>query len=306
MKARVTLALVVALGLSACGGGHHSTVTTTTHPSTGQIKYHTALGESAHSPTFGVPPKGFQLPSPAIGVPTLEMYDTVTLSTVPANPVALAGYTSGFWPTYLPLVHAYPHAVVKSIAVSVLHNAMCLDIEPGDATPSEAAAWYKTDVAAGFRKPCYYANLSTMPAVQANLAANHIPRSAVFLWDADWTYHQHLDSGYDATQWTDRSGGKNLDESTATLAFLGKTPPKPPPPAKTYCFGKHYDPKHSAKVCTTVRPLTSRRSHARDASKRVYALYHCKSPERRPVCRTMRHRITYFNEKVQQAIHQYG
>lgn len=181
---------------------------------------------------------------PMLSHGTAEQFDTITLSSVPANPGFLAGYTAGNWPTYLPLVRAYPHAKVKSIAISSGYHAMCLDVEPGDAVPSQAAAWVKADIAAGFPKPCIYSSLwEFVNQVRPDLAAAGISRSQVWEWDADYIFVSRLDPTFDCTQWTSKAFGRNLDESTCTLAFLGVNPTPPPkPPAKQVCFGRKTTP----------------------------------------------------------------
>jgi len=66
-------------------------------------------------------------------------------------------------------------------------------------------------------------------------------RDRYFIWSAHYTFHSHICSpsgcGYpqaDATQWTDKSGGKNLDESLCSDAFFQVRPvPTPPIPEDT-------------------------------------------------------------------------
>lgn len=188
-------------------------------------------GGSVHPKGWGAPaPRTVRL-SPSL-VPTAAMYDTITLSTVPAHPFALGGYTSGYWPTYLPLRRTYPQAHVVSIAVTANNHADCLDVEPGDATPGQVASWVRAD--RGFAKPCVYSSYwEFVTQVRPALQRAGIARSAVFEWDADYTYVPHIDAGFDATQWTDHAFGRNLDASVVTLAFLSVaqpplTPPVPP------------------------------------------------------------------------------
>lgn len=201
-------------------------------------------GGSVHPPGWGGTPKGASLPLP-YSAPSHEMFDTVTLVTVPSNPFALAGYTSGYWPTFLPLRRRYPRAHTISIAISASHHADCLDDEPGDASPGQAGPWARSDLQAGWAKPCVYTSLSQMPAVKASLRAwlGANWRSRVLLWLAWYRYRPGLVSGYDAVQWTDRSRNSNLDESTVTIGFLRyahpayvpvvhKPKPKPKPTPK--------------------------------------------------------------------------
>lgn len=293
--------VAMTLLLAACGGVAHP------HQQRVQTKY----GVAAHSPTFGLPPKGahpYRL-SPKV-VPTIEMFDTVTLSTLAGlQPAALAGYTSGYWPTYVPLTRAYPALAatghVVSINVYYTYHGNCLDVEPGDATPAQAAVWVGADLIAGFWKPCVYASLSTMAQVRYYLNAANIPRSAYRLWDADWTYYAHLDAGYDATQWTDHAYSRNLDESTvSTTTFFQGPPPAPPRP---HCFGPNWERSNS--TCQHIRPLVASWSRARDSSLRALNARHClysgivngtATPlfHNRTDCNALTQRATYFAHLV--------
>jgi hypothetical protein len=163
-------------------------------------------------------------------------------------------------------------------------------------------------------KPCVYANLSTMPSVRSNLSSHGVARSSVFLWDADWTYHAHLDSGYDCTQWTDRSLSRNLDESTCTLAFYGvkppppKPPPPPPPPPppkppRLHCFGPKATP--TTATCKRVRADVARWSRQRSGARRALAGTNlalrrgrCRKPYRRAVCRTNGSRAAALGREI--------
>lgn len=230
--------LAVSWTITACGGQHAGA----------QPVYQTPYGPSAHSPSFGKPPLNESAPPPASLTNTLQMYDSVSINVLPVGNPVYAGYTSGNWPTYTSLVAKFPLAKVVSIAVNTSHTAQCLDIEPGDATPSEAAAWFRAD-RSGHAKPCFYASLANWPTVAADLSAAGISRSQYFAWDANWTYVKHLDSGYDATQWTDHYNGTNVDASTVTKSFAGVTVaphPNVPVPSPRTCPAKA---KAIAKVC---------------------------------------------------------
>ena len=195
----------------------------------GQPRTHTKYGVSPHASGFGRPAPQSAQHNFSAGR-TVSMYDTITLDTVPSNPQVLAGYTSGYWPTYQPLVNRYPKAKVKSIAIAARYHAMCLDVEPGDATPDQVVAWFYADRKAGFSKPCIYSSYYYWrDQISPLLAKAHIPRSAYWAWDADYTYYAHIDYGFDGTQWTDHYNNKNLDASTITYAFSELIAPKPQP-----------------------------------------------------------------------------
>lgn len=157
------------------------------------------------------------------------MYDSVTLGEIPANAEAVAGYTSGHWPTFPDVVTRWPKAKHLSIAVNAEHDADCLDIEPGDATPDQAPAWVRRQVLRGVKKPVVYSSVSQMPTVLSVLKASGIDRSQVRVWTAHYTFREHrcdkacgfgFNTTSDATQYTDKALGKNLDASLISDSFF--------------------------------------------------------------------------------------
>jgi hypothetical protein len=168
----------------------------------------------------------------------IVMFDAIDVSQIPAGASAVAGYTAGMWPTASQLAAQFPHAHLLTIAISAGHDADCLDIETGDATPAGAAAWYMRQRARGITRPCLYASASVMAAgVVPGLRRAGIPRTAVRLWSAHYTHSAHicgpsscgalLDAA-DGTQWTDRAMGRSLDQSLLAADFFG-TPSAPAP-----------------------------------------------------------------------------
>ena len=148
------------------------------------------------------------------------MYDSVDLSQIPPDAQAVAGYVGGSWPTYGELAKRFPKAHRLSIAVNASETAECLDVEVGDATPTEAPAWVERMEKAGIWRPCLYANLSTMPAVLTALHEAGIARERVRLWVAHYVFTPTLPAGFDACQWTDKALGRNLDESLVVDDFF--------------------------------------------------------------------------------------
>lgn len=260
--------LVAAVCLAACGGSHHHKAAV--HASC--PGYVTQWGCSAHSATFGLPPKGLGI-SPQLGTTSgVTMYDSVNLATVPANPSAVAGYTGGSWPTWFDLPSRFPHAVRVPIGIfgniplykSLVGRMACLDVEPGDAPPALAGPWARGELTLGV-KPCIYANLSTMPAVKASLAG--LRRSQYFLWDADWTGTSHIDLGYDATQYTDHAFNRNLDASLVSKAFLGINPSPPLP----VCIHK----RMTRFECNGRKEQIAKQTRAAASSQRAYKARGC-------------------------------
>jgi hypothetical protein len=144
------------------------------------------------------------------------IYDSVTPAAIPAHHV-MATYATGNYAATAPRATAGGPAL-RIDTIGRDYSASVLDVEPGDATPSVAAAW------AWHRlkdNPSALAHIYTMrsewPAVQA--AVSHLPswmRGHVRWWIADPTGTPHLVPGSEATQWY---WGKNYDISTASPNF---------------------------------------------------------------------------------------
>lgn len=158
------------------------------------------------------------------------MFDSIDVSQIPRDAAAAAGYTSGYWPTWNTIkAGPWPHKL--SIAVTASHNdARCLDVEPGDATPDQAPGWVKAAKARGVKEPVLYSSLSVMPQVIAACSRAGISRSEYKVWTAHYNDKKHvctpacgygLNTDADATQWTDHSQGRNLDESLCVGSFFG-------------------------------------------------------------------------------------
>lgn len=264
------------LALAGCGGGHASKVGSA-HParkSSAENLTQSAMG-SVHPPDWGSTPPGFVLP-PQLprAIPTATMFDAVTLSNVPRNPFAVAGYIAGNWPTWFSLAGDFPGAHRVSIAIHLGEHAMCGDFEPGDMDASQAGEWAKDDIAAGFKTPCEYGDLSNMPEIKASLAAalGSRWRAESLLWLAWYTDRPGLTPGYDADQYTDHALGLSLDENTVTLNFLRiASPPYVPPPVLPVCFTHH----EAASVCAWVKAKVASDQRAAASSQRAYLARGC-------------------------------
>lgn len=157
----------------------------------------------------------------------VAMYDSVTVSEIPADAPAVAGYVAGLFPTWSLIVERFPNAKHLSVAVTAEQDADCLDIESGDARPDQAPAWHARQRARGVLRPCLYANTSTMPSVVSALTSAGIKRADYRLWSAHFTGVPHIEAGSDATQWTDHALGRNLDQSLCAANFFDEQPVKP-------------------------------------------------------------------------------
>lgn len=159
---------------------------------------------------------------------TVEMFDSIDPSQIPAGQDA-AGYVDGRWRTYSQL-HG-PHNL--SIAVFASDDADVIDDEAGDATNSQLPGWVRRELGLGHSRPVTYFAVSNSPGAAAALRSGGIARPEIRCWTAHYNYRPHLcgagcglDPWFgtaDATQWTDRSGGRNLDESTVADSFFAPT-----------------------------------------------------------------------------------
>lgn len=156
-------------------------------------------------------------PKPVAG--PITMYDAVTVTNIPAGAQAVAGYVNGRYQTVHELEARFPRAKLLTIAVTADADADCLDVENGDATPEQAPQWVHRQLARRVKRPCIYANRSTMPAVWAALTRVGIERDEVRLWVADWTGEPHIPAPYDACQW---HGGVDVayDQSLTLAGFF--------------------------------------------------------------------------------------
>jgi hypothetical protein len=167
------------------------------------------------------------------------MYDSVTVGEIPTDAGAVALYIDGNfdnWPKWTRKTNRL------SIAVHAQDNAAALDIERGDATPAQAPAWVRRQLARGQWRPVVYAARDNIPAVLAELQAAGIERNVVRIWSAHIGQGPHICSPRscgasftaDGTQWTFSALRRNLDESLIDDNFFPAKPakkkrPKPPP-----------------------------------------------------------------------------
>jgi hypothetical protein len=161
----------------------------------------------------------------------LTMFDSVTVSEIPANAQAVAGYVGGKWPTFAELRTKFPHAYKLSIAINAGEDAECLDIENGDATPAQAPGWFHRQRARGVKKPVFYTSLSEANAVMAALSRAGIARHEYRLWTGHHTDSPHicgpsegLIGHADCTQYINHALGRNLDASLCASGFFPASP----------------------------------------------------------------------------------
>jgi len=165
-----------------------------------------AAAPAAAAPTAPAPP-----PQP------YQLYDSVTPSSLPSSSMAVAVYANGHYA-------AQPSQVGKrGLTLWIDTNgsdphADVLDVEPGDATPTQAAAWVQQKLNASPNSTAIiYTMRSDWGAVQAAVSqlAWWMPSHTKY-WIADPTGVPHIVPGSQATQWY---WGQNYDISTALPSF---------------------------------------------------------------------------------------
>jgi hypothetical protein len=143
------------------------------------------------------------------------IYDSVVPTAIPANNM-VATYATG--PYAASPSQVAGRSVMWIDVYGTDYNASALDVEPSDATPTQAAAWAYNRLR---EHPTAIAHIYTMvsewPSVQAACAT--LPawmRAHIRWWIADPTGVPHIVPGSDATQWY---WGQNYDISTASPNF---------------------------------------------------------------------------------------
>ncbi|HET9894780.1 MAG TPA: hypothetical protein VFQ44_07580 [Streptosporangiaceae bacterium] len=155
-------------------------------------------------------------PAPSGPAKPYLMYDSVTPSSIPSGRVA-AVYATGGFAASPSQVGSHPGVVWIDTNGSD-PKASALDVEPGDATPSQAAGWAKSRLSAN---PNAVARIYTMRsewgAVKSAVAGLPEKMQAhVRWWIADPTGQQHMVPGAAATQWY---WGSHYDITTASPRF---------------------------------------------------------------------------------------
>jgi peptidoglycan hydrolase-like protein with peptidoglycan-binding domain len=161
---------------------------------------------------------------------TLIMFDDVNVHLLPAGANAYAGYLDGTYSNFAQVKAGHPQAHLIGIAVRTSDDGDALDVEPGDATISQAAEWVARQHARGAARPIIYVSSGNAQQLINTLAGAGISRSAYRLWAAHYGTGSHICGpacGYpqaDATQFTSKARGESLDESQMADDFFGAQP----------------------------------------------------------------------------------
>jgi hypothetical protein len=155
--------------------------------------------------------------APAAPAKPYEMYDSVTPSAIPGGK-AVAVYADGGYAASPSQVTGHGQVTWIDTNGSDPKGANALDVEPGDATPTQAASWAHERLTA---HPGATAVIYTMRSdwAAAKAAVSSLPKSMqshVKWWIADPTGVAHIVPGASATQWY---WGTNYDISSVAPGF---------------------------------------------------------------------------------------
>jgi hypothetical protein len=155
-------------------------------------------------------------PAPAPPAQPSTIYDSVTPSSIPAGAKA-AVYSDGTYAASPAQVAGHPNTLWIDTNGSN-PKANVLDVEPGDATPQQAATWVQQKLTGTPNQTAIvYTYRAQWQATQQ--AISTLPQqmqSHVKWWIADPTGVPHIVPGSDATQWY---WGQNYDQSLANPGF---------------------------------------------------------------------------------------
>jgi hypothetical protein len=171
---------------------------------------HAALAEVKH------PASHPHHAAPAEPTKPYSIYDSITPSSLPADQPA-AVYATGDYAAAASSVSGHSKVLWIDTTGSD-YAASALDVEPGDATPAQAAYWAEHRLS---DHPGSLAIIYTMrsewPQVQAAVGTlSHSMQSRVRWWIADPTGVPHIVPGAAATQWY---WGQNYDITSASPRF---------------------------------------------------------------------------------------
>ena len=157
---------------------------------------------------------------PSVGFDTVTPSDLFGLVARPGTPhIALGGYPDGIFADEAQIKAEYPHAIVYGYAVRASDDGDILDIERGDAVPSQAPGWYRRQKPRVFRVPGLYCSASVVAEVIAEMHQAGIPREDYLIVSAHFGIGPHICGPHtcgfpqaDSSQWTDTGPhGENVD-----------------------------------------------------------------------------------------------
>ena len=166
---------------------------------------------------------------------TLRMADSTNPADLPGGMDAYGGYGNGDWPDWPAIAGAHPGVPVVEFDVSGVGLGIALDIERGDASPSQFPLWWLNRCLSGVFRPIGYAAISDMPQVVGFANNARIARADYRLLSAHYGEGEHICGPgtcgspiqCDGTQWVDWG---TWDQSSLEDWFFASPPVVTPPP----------------------------------------------------------------------------
>lgn len=153
---------------------------------------------------------------------TRLMYDSVTAGDIPSDATMVAGYVDGHYRNVDAMRKRFPHAVVVGIAVDHRTNdGIVLDVEQGDASPTESVQWVVMRRHAG-KDPSVYCSVSEWNAVRAAFHAAGVTEP--HYWVAHYDGVASVPKGAVAKQFKSGSAGHHYDTSVVSTYWPGVDP----------------------------------------------------------------------------------
>ena len=164
----------------------------------------------------------------------VQMIDSVTPAAIPKGTPVVAGYVDGPYGPSDPFHSGwtaaswgqFPGSQLVTITTLGAAGARVYDIESGDGTPSQGAAWARREIASG-RRPTLYCSLSAWPGVKA------LAPAGVDYWIAHYDGVPNIPAGAVAKQYAQNRpglGGHNIDVSVTNGQWPAHPIPNPPEP----------------------------------------------------------------------------
>lgn len=164
---------------------------------------------------------------------TRRMADSVTVADLPVGMDLYAAYANGLYANLAQVKARFPGKTVISISITAGANVGdCLDVETGDALPSQAPAWIQMRRAAGHRGPLVYCSEAAWPAVKNAFIADRIPQPGYWVAGYPGAEGDAIPQGAIGHQWIDHGG---WDESVMVDYLPGidnQNPETPVAPTK--------------------------------------------------------------------------
>jgi peptidoglycan hydrolase-like protein with peptidoglycan-binding domain len=168
---------------------------------------------------------------------TLLGQDSVGVGSLQSGLAVYAGYAYGPFNNWAALVARFGKTA-KLISISPVvetsERVACLDIEPGNASPSSAPAFVRLGRSGILAKPTIYCSAGDTGAVNEALQGAGIVRSSYYIWSAHWI-GKHIcgpaTCGYPQADGTQYDSNASFDSDIfSAYMFVGAPVPPPPPP----------------------------------------------------------------------------